>query len=202
MDIEELLAQLADIHLPEPVSFWPPAPGWWVLAALVLALAAYLAAKYYQYYKKRKTCDFALRELDQAYQHYAQRENGAEDHQSDQEQGKLEFVNQFNAVLRRVALWHFPQSNVASLGGQAWVDFIREKGDSSLLTDEIANALSKGRFQTRCEVDVDALNSLGHQWISSLYMGRKNERPTPMGQSNDENTGAGGDAHESNRVSL
>ena len=25
------LAQLRDIQLPEPISWWPLAPGWWVL---------------------------------------------------------------------------------------------------------------------------------------------------------------------------
>lgn len=32
------LAQLRDIHLPEPISWWPPAPGWWLLAIIILAL--------------------------------------------------------------------------------------------------------------------------------------------------------------------
>ena len=85
---------------------------------------------------------------------------------------KLRFVNEFNSVMRRVALYHFPQANVASLAGVAWVDFIRETGDSSLLNDEIAQALSYGRFQTKIEVDVDALNSLGQQWITSLYLSK------------------------------
>jgi len=77
-------------------------------------------------------------------------------------------------VIRRVALYHFPQAKVASLGGAAWVAFIREKGDSSRLDDDIAAALSYGRFQTECDVDVEAMNSLGQQWIASLYLG-KNE---------------------------
>ena len=166
MDSEELLAQLADIHLPVAISYWPPAPGWWLLAASLLALFVYASNKIARWVRQRRICEQALAELERCYGALARTE------ELDPDRLKLRFVNEFNSVMRRVALYHFPQANVASLAGVAWVDFIRETGDSSLLNDEIAQALSYGRFQTKIEVDVDALNSLGQQWITSLYLSK------------------------------
>ena len=176
MDTEELLAQLADIHLPGTVSLWPPAFGWWLLLLALVVGGILLGRKYVRYKTLQKICGQALTELDRCYRDYA--DSAAEDSDSLQ----LRYVNEFNSVIRRVALYHFPQDKVASLGGAAWVDFIREKGDSSKLNDDIAAALSYGRFQTQCEVDVDAMNNLGQQWIASLYLG-KNEAAAQQGLS-------------------
>jgi hypothetical protein len=166
MDSAELLAQLADIHLPEPISYWPPAPGWWLLVLLVIILMSWLAVKAWHAHRLRQICAHALHELDTAYHHYLQAESPDRDQQN---AARLLFLNEFNAVLRRVSLWHFPNSGVASLGGAAWVDFIREKGESSLLTDEIADALAQGRFMTRCDVNTEQLYRFGESWIGSLY---------------------------------
>ena len=176
MDSAELLEQLADIHLPGPVSFWPPAPGWWLLALLVIALLVWLTIKALDARKQRQICAFALQELDKAYGTFQTQQN------SDPEllnQARLTFLNKFNAVLRRVALWHFPQQNIASLGGRAWVDFIREKGESTLLTDEIAEALVEGRFKTHCDVDAEQLHQFGERWIVSLYMNQSGSASSP-----------------------
>ncbi|MEC7549612.1 MAG: DUF4381 domain-containing protein, partial [Pseudomonadota bacterium] len=48
MDSEELLAQLADIHLPAEISFWPPAFGWWILALLLLVAGSFATRKLYE----------------------------------------------------------------------------------------------------------------------------------------------------------
>lgn len=42
MNPQDPLAQLKDIHLPEAVGWWPPAPGWWLLALLALLVFSYL----------------------------------------------------------------------------------------------------------------------------------------------------------------
>ena len=168
MDREELLAQLRDIHLPEPVSWWPLAFGWWLLAALLLAAAT--LALYYggrilhsRYLRQR-----ALAELARVRDRYPYT-----DTDGDPETLKLRYVNGVNTVLRRVALFHFPGSAAGSLSGADWVGFIRDRGDASLLDEQMAEALSSGRFQTRCEVDTEALHRMAYRWISSLYRYRR-----------------------------
>ena len=167
MDSAELLEQLADIHLPAAITYWPPAPGWWVLAAFVLAALVWASLQVLQQIRQRKICAYALKELDKIHQEFEENDRSSEEAENS---AQLLFVNQFNSVIRRVALWHYPNSGIASLGGAAWVDFIKEKGDSSGMTKEIAEAISQGRFKPHCEVDVNALDQFGQQWISSLYM--------------------------------
>ena len=176
MDSAELLEQLADIHLPSPVSFWPPAPGWWLLALLLIALLTFAIIKALEARKQRQICAFALKELDKAYDSF-QNQDGSDP--GGLNQARLVLLNNFNAVLRRVALWHFPKHNIASLGGRAWVDFIREKGESSLLTDEIAEALEEGRFKAHCDIDAEQLHQFGERWIVSLYMNRTGSKNAP-----------------------
>ena len=167
MDNEELLAQLADIHLPGPVGFWPPAIGWWLLTAALLIGTFFALRRYLRNSRQVKICQHALAELERCYSTFV----GAAE--VDRSTSKLRYVNEFNSVIRRVALVHFPSSTIASLDGQAWVDFIREKGESSLLNEELAAAISYGRFRTQVEVDVDKMNLFGQQWISSLYLPKK-----------------------------
>lgn len=166
MDSEELLAQLADIHLPEPVSFWPPAPGWWILAALILALAIWGVSRLVAAAQFSKIRNHALAELDKCYQTYA------DNSELDQNTLQLQFVNGANSVFKRVALYHFKSPEIASLGGSQWVDFMKRTGNSELLDSQIYDALSFGRFQTKIDVDVDKFYAFGRQWIGSLYLSR------------------------------
>ena len=148
MDSEELLAQLADIHLPEPVSYWPPAIGWWILAAIALVLLVILFRKYASRARQQKICQYAVAELQRCYDSYSQADPANSD------QSKLDYVNQFNTVVRRVALVHYPQANAASLDGASWVDFIRQKGESSLMTDEIAPCRASVNSGSRAYIKV------------------------------------------------
>ena len=171
MDSEELLAQLADIHLPAEISFWPPAPGWWILAALFLAAGFILAKKLYEKVEQQRAYRSAVRELESCSVRLAQATG---------EERLLRYINDVNTVIRRVALIKFPESGAGSLAGDPWVAFIRRTGDSSLLNDQISAALAHGRFRRRIELDSQALHQMAKNWIRSVYQSSTTPSTNPF----------------------
>jgi len=59
------LDQLRDIHLPEPVSWWPLAPGWWILIIGGCLLSAWLIQFLYRRYRANRYRRQALQQLKQ-----------------------------------------------------------------------------------------------------------------------------------------
>ena len=116
-DISQL--PLRDIHLPSTVAWWPPAPGWWLLAAAVLAGVALAAFAYYRGRHRRA----ALRTLQRVH---AALEHGAEP------VGCLQSVS---TVLRRFAMTTAARGSaaqatapaagmVAGLIGERWLAYL------------------------------------------------------------------------------
>lgn len=117
------LDNLRDIAAPAPVSWWPPAPGWWViiaLAAIALAVCAYRAWRRWKANAYRRA---ALAELQSA----ANDADVAE-------------------ILKRTALCAYPRTNVASLTGAAWCRWLSETGGTDVPTI-VSQRLVAGVFQ-------------------------------------------------------
>ena len=104
------LEGLRDIHLPAPVSFWPLAPGWWALAALLLmgSVATVTAWRRHRSSARRH----ALRELAALEARFAA------------EQQPVDLAVSLATLIRRVALRVSKQNGVASLHGEPWVAFL------------------------------------------------------------------------------
>lgn len=104
MNPQALLEQLAPLRTPDPVGWWPLAPGWWALITLLLCLlgwAGWMLRQRHARNRYRREATAALSELAAA---------GAD-------------VAALNVLLKSVTLRVFG-SAPASLSGQAWIDFL------------------------------------------------------------------------------
>lgn len=156
--LQEALAQLRDIHLPEAVSAWPPAPGWWLLGGVLLAGSG--AAIYLLRRHRRSRRTAALRLLDGL----------AADHAA----GRLPPQGLAAAVaelLRRVAVSRFGAAAVARLHGQAWIDFLnrgdkdRDRAAPAIFAGPVALAVAQGPYAPEVAAPPQDLLDAARRWL-------------------------------------
>jgi hypothetical protein len=166
MEAEDPLAQLADIHLPGEVPFWPPAPGWWMLAGLLLLSLVLIGRFYYQQGQTRRRMNSALFEIDQAYRNWQEKSQFEET----RNQAGLDLLYGINATLKRVALVYHPQVDVAKLTGAAWLRFLDTVDQGTDFSEGAGRVLSDGAYRPVFAADVDALYGLARRWIMTSYL--------------------------------
>lgn len=102
---------LRDIHLPGEVSWWPPAPGWWLLLLLGLAVLAFAGLRHYRYRRQRA----ALRTIAGIA---TRLENGDE---------PVHCLQELSAVLRRFVMTIAAPADTQSvpgLTGARWLEYL------------------------------------------------------------------------------
>lgn len=127
MDPDQL--PLRGLHLPDPVGWWPLAPGWWLLVATLVIAAAWLAAVALSRHRQglaRRHASRALRQLERRY---------AEDGDA------VQLAIDVSALLRRAMLAYAPRADVAGLTGTAWLKWLDSGLDKPAFADGAGRAL-------------------------------------------------------------
>ena len=168
MEAEDPLSELADIHLPDAVGFWPPALGWWVLAVLVLLGLVLLYRQQLARVFLRRRMRFALRELDAAYLEFQAA--------ADRNVAGLQLLQRFNAVLKRVALVHYSDPDVPRLSGRAWLRFLDAQLQSADFSGGPGQALADGIYRPVFNADAEALHVLCRRWVEHCYLQPKKKQ--------------------------
>lgn len=73
MNAEDPLAALRDITPPEAISWWPLAPGWWLLILLALAAVVLLSQRLWRHYRSnryRRTAQELLKQLSDDFERH------------------------------------------------------------------------------------------------------------------------------------
>lgn len=154
---QDPLAQLRDIHLPDAVGFWPPAPGWWLLALIVLVVAGY---GLYRWLRHRKL---------NHYRHLALRQLAVLEGQS---LSPLETVQQLNILLKRTLIAAPEPPAAAGLSGERWLRFLDQSGHTSAFSNGPGQLLAEAPYRdqplgAQQAEHIEPLQQLVQQWIKN-----------------------------------
>lgn len=147
-----LLEQLQDIHAAAEPSLWPPAPGWWVFAAIVLAALVFAAAHLIRKLRIRLRRRRLLRELEGLAKTF------------DPQMQPAPYLAALNRLFRGVAVRAFPDSHCVRLEGKDWVAFIRERLSADTETSGL-EILETGPYRPDPVYQPDQLQAYARQWV-------------------------------------
>ena len=151
--------QLRPMQLPDPVSWWPMAPGWWLLLVLIIASVWGLL-----WWLRRRWEDprrYALAELKNLQACY-----------SSEERDQAALLTHCNQLLKRTALTLYPRHDVASLSGDAWITFLLNSSKGCEV--KALQCLKEGAYRQNVEYDSAALIKSCRQWLKTAGKGRQN----------------------------
>lgn len=149
--MDEKALPLRDLQLPDAIGWWPLAPGWWVVIAIVVAALGYVAWRLFKRWQFDAPRRYALRELARFEAEYLEHRN------------PVTLGKQLSELLRRGMLAYAPREEVAGLTGDewlAWLDqgmplpYFHTEGGRSLL--KLPYRDPQGDFS---DIDIDALIS-------------------------------------------
>ena len=149
--VHPLLNQLADIQQPLTVSWWPPAPIFWLCSVMLILLSAVMV---FLWRRRKKLRYAALAELERIIHNFRKRENHSQ------------LAMDINILLRRIARLRYPDCKAAALFGSDWLEFLDRHGDTSAYTQGYGAILVSAPYQSEPNFDADALIQLARHWIT------------------------------------
>jgi hypothetical protein len=131
------LQKLADISVPQPVSWMPQTWGWAVLAVAVMALLGWAIARALRRYAANRYRREGVRELDRIQARLAD------------DSARGEALAALPELLKRVALAAWPRTDVASLSGKSWIAFLRTHAGKADFPDAAADWLDDLEYRSK-----------------------------------------------------
>ena len=120
---------LRGLHLPDAVGWWPLAPGWWLLGALLVFACFLLARRWMRRRAHTAARRKALRQLEESRSAFAYHGNA------------VTLGAEVSELLRRAMLAYAPRSEVAGLTGDAWLEWLDRDLDQPIFRDGAGRSL-------------------------------------------------------------
>ncbi len=145
---------IEDIITPESVDVWPLAIGWWLLLALSIALIIGFFITRQKYKKKWEYRKQALALLEKGFKEWEVKKSTTE-----------ETCQNLLTLLKRTAMTAYPDQNISSLHGEAWLTFLNSRTPSPLFNKALQDIICTQQYQRQITADISLLKSTCEQWI-------------------------------------
>jgi len=151
---------LRDIHLPAPVSWWPPAVGWWLVAALALVV---LAAAYWWWLRRKRmrTSPATLARIELQRLRTAWTEHG----------DTWRLARDISTWLRRTGMSLSSRRQAASLTGDQWQRYLDELAGQVMFSNTPAGMITElpysGATESTPPVDGNELLDVCERWLTA-----------------------------------
>lgn len=147
--------ELRDIHLPEASLWWPLAPGWWLLALLLVILA--LACWWLLHRLRRRSISrSSLGEFQRIREAHRDGQPGSET------------IRQIAALLRRVLISYRGRDEAGASTGAGWMRAIAELASGNVFSEQQLQLLAHDRYRRDCDCDIESLLEASEAWIRAL----------------------------------
>lgn len=145
---------LRDVHIPEAISWWPLAIGWWITMLLIpmLLWISFLIYKRLTRKTAIKTAKKLLAELKQ-----------------DTRKTDVDKLAEISALIRRVAISVSPREECASLTGQAWLEYLDKSLKDNAFTQGVGQCLADISYRKNTDENINILEliNLTERWLKS-----------------------------------
>ena len=157
MQPEDLL--LRDIHLPDPVTWWPPAIGWWLVCALVLIVALAVMALVRRRARRRNSpTTIARRDLERLQQAWAEHAD------------VQRLLTDLSTWLRRAGMSLASREAAAGVTGERWIRFLDELAGAEFFAADAA-LLIAGPYRSADQSgreDAERMLSTCRRWLAAV----------------------------------
>jgi hypothetical protein len=142
------LENLHDLVMPVPVPWWPPAPGWFIVSAVLVTVLGWWLIRAIQQWQSnsyRREALILLGKIDGS---------GAE----------------LPILIKRVALSAYPRERVASLTGEQWLAFLDQTGHTDAFTTGAGRWLARVAYEPQLTAslstsELNGLRTAVRDWI-------------------------------------
>ena len=152
------LDALKDIYLPVEPHWWPPAPGWWITAALILAMLWWCGRRVWAYRAATRPIRAAQRMIDSLI---------AEEATATSSDASL--ANQCNEVLKRLLVVALGMRTLTNQSGETWLRTLDQLSMTTSFTQGAGSALGEDRFRPQFSANRHALLNCVKQLLNKVH---------------------------------